>query len=76
VTPGDGPAGERELLLDDQLAKMMLDWYTYFAGVAPKPAGDLRFNVGVMDAIASAKRLAGIEEAGQIVWAPRAEMPV
>jgi predicted dehydrogenase len=75
VMPEDGPARERELLLDDQLAKMMVDWYTHYADLGPRPVSDLRFNVLVTDTIAAAKRAAGIEQAGRIVDEPLAEVP-
>lgn len=74
VTAEGEPPGEREVLRDDQLAKMMIDWYTHYAGLGPRPVSDLAFNVRVMDLIATAKRAAGIEEAGRIVQPPLAEV--
>src|SRR5947209_14098269 len=63
------PAGGREIICDDQLAKMMIEWYSYFAGLGPRPVSDLRFNVEVMDTIAEAKRAAGIEDVERIIQA-------
>jgi predicted dehydrogenase len=74
VAPAAGPPHARELLRDDQLAKMMVDWYTHFAGLAPRPVSDLEFNVRVVDTIATAKRVAGIEEPERLVQAPLVEV--
>ena len=75
VAPAGEPPREREILRDDQLAKMMVAWYEHFAASGPRPTSDLRFNVKVMDTIAACKRAAGIDEAEQIVTPPLAEIP-
>jgi predicted dehydrogenase len=65
---------ERRILRDDQLTAMMIAWYSHFAGLAPRPVSDLRFNLKVMDVIADAKRIAGIADAERIIEAsPAAE---
>lgn len=68
------PPASRDVLVDEHLTSMVIAWYQHFAGAGPRPVSDLAFNVRVMDAIAAAKRRAGIEEPGRIIRPPVTEM--
>lgn len=73
VVEADGePPTAPEILPDEHLTRMIVDWYAYFAGAGPKPVSDLQFNVGVMDAVCEAKGLAGVAEPELIFAAPPA----
>jgi len=68
-------AQEREIIPDDQLTKMMIDWYSHFAGLGPRPLSDLRLNVEVTDVVAEAKRAAGIEPVDKLMQPEGIQVP-
>jgi predicted dehydrogenase len=67
LEPAGEPARPPELLVDDHLVRMMIDWYQYFSDLGPRPVSTLAFNVRVVELLAQAKATAGIERPGVLV---------
>lgn len=57
---GDDLHDWSETFLDEPFVRMIVQWYAYFGGLAPKPVSDIPFNLAMHRVIAEAKTRSGI----------------
>ncbi|WP_433942878.1 Gfo/Idh/MocA family oxidoreductase [Paenibacillus sp. SN-8-1] len=60
ICDGNGRLLDEQILHDDPLSAVFIEYYQYFAGIGEKPVSDLDFNAKVVTLICEAKKLCGL----------------
>ncbi|RUT35701.1 hypothetical protein EJP77_01390 [Paenibacillus zeisoli] len=60
ICDGNGRLLDEQILHDDPLSAVFIEYYQYFAGIGEKPVSDLDFNAKVVTLICQAKKLCGL----------------